>query len=280
LLGASNALAARSEQIPGTGASFTSACTFSHDLMDDPIVFPDQPGASHMHDFFGNTSTDAFSTLDSLLGQATTCDRPEDTGAYWAPALLLDGTTVPPAIAAFYYRAGGKDYTTVQPPPAGLEMVAGDSHATAPQSSRIASWVCATDTGKVSGPDPGSIISQCNSNSIEVHINFPDCWDGQTLSDPSEAHVVYSARTGLAYPLRACPADHPVPIPALEFVVSYRLPLDGTLTLVSGTYSAHADFFNSWDPTTLSELVTSCINGVPPELIRPQPCRSPNAVFG
>jgi hypothetical protein len=29
------------------------ACPFSHSLPDDPIVYPGQPGMSHMHDFFG-----------------------------------------------------------------------------------------------------------------------------------------------------------------------------------------------------------------------------------
>jgi len=33
---------------------------------DDPIVFPGQPGKSHLHTFFGNTLTDAFSTVDSI----------------------------------------------------------------------------------------------------------------------------------------------------------------------------------------------------------------------
>jgi len=48
------------------GARFVTRCTYSHTLSDDPIVHPNQPGASHSHDFFGNKTTDAFSTLASL----------------------------------------------------------------------------------------------------------------------------------------------------------------------------------------------------------------------
>jgi hypothetical protein len=44
------------------GASFAVRCDFSHRASDDPIVHPGDPGAAHSHDFFGNRSTDAFST--------------------------------------------------------------------------------------------------------------------------------------------------------------------------------------------------------------------------
>jgi hypothetical protein len=50
---------------------------------DDPIVFPRQPGAAHQHDFFGNTSTNAYSTDASLAGKPTSApvratERPMD----------------------------------------------------------------------------------------------------------------------------------------------------------------------------------------------------------
>ena len=32
-------------------------CPYSHSAPDDPIRFPGQPGASHLHDFFGVTTT-------------------------------------------------------------------------------------------------------------------------------------------------------------------------------------------------------------------------------
>ena len=51
----------------GNRGNFAVACPYSHSLMDDPIVYPGQPGASHMHDFFGNVATDAFSTPSSRM---------------------------------------------------------------------------------------------------------------------------------------------------------------------------------------------------------------------
>ena len=68
------------------GTNFFSDCRFSHSAPDDPIVRPGLPGASHPHEFFGNTSTDARSSLQSLLAHGTTCMRKADTAAYWVPA--------------------------------------------------------------------------------------------------------------------------------------------------------------------------------------------------
>ena len=76
------------------GVNFVSACAFSHEAMDDPIVYPGQPGKSHDHSFVGNTSTDASSTLASLQAAGTTCRRPADKAGYWMPTLLVDGNAV------------------------------------------------------------------------------------------------------------------------------------------------------------------------------------------
>ena len=74
------------------GQDFTTDCFPSHRAPDDPIVFPGQPGASHSHDFFGNTTTDASSTYASMrsLGEQLESQR---HGRLLAPTLLArDGT--------------------------------------------------------------------------------------------------------------------------------------------------------------------------------------------
>jgi hypothetical protein len=74
------------------GASFAVRCDYvlepDRRLPDDPIVHPGMPGIAHGHDFFGNLTTNADSTYDSLLGQETTCTRPED-GRLLAPDGVL-----------------------------------------------------------------------------------------------------------------------------------------------------------------------------------------------
>src|SRR6266508_3973475 len=46
-------------------ATFRVLCASSHVLADDPIVHPNMPGASHLHQFFGNATTDAASSASS-----------------------------------------------------------------------------------------------------------------------------------------------------------------------------------------------------------------------
>lgn len=63
------------------GQNFFSNCYFSHIAADDPIVFPNGPGVSPSHPFFGSRSTNAFSTVESLRASPTTCRRRGDTAA-------------------------------------------------------------------------------------------------------------------------------------------------------------------------------------------------------
>src|SRR4026209_2008025 len=76
------------------GTNFFSVCRLSHFAPDDPIVRPALPGASNPHEFFRNTSTNARSSLASLLAHGTTCTRKADTAAYWVPALYRNGHVV------------------------------------------------------------------------------------------------------------------------------------------------------------------------------------------
>ena len=98
------------------------SCTYSHSLNDDPIVFPGQVGVSHLHDFTGARTTNAFSTFTSLRAGGTTCAMPGDKSAYWVPALYEDGVRIlpqaPSGNSVFYYRRiGAPDGTVVQPFP-------------------------------------------------------------------------------------------------------------------------------------------------------------------
>jgi hypothetical protein len=103
------------------GASFAARCDFSHRKSDDPIVHPGKPGAAHSHDFFGNRSTNAFSTYQSMIGARTTCSRPEDTAGYWFPTVSWKdqvGTqTLKANRVVFYYRAARTTELSSPSPP-------------------------------------------------------------------------------------------------------------------------------------------------------------------
>ena len=70
-----------------TSGFFRVTCEVSHFAYDDPIVFPGQPGAAHLHMFFGNTEANAYSTFDSLLNTGTSTCNGQDLNrtAYWVP---------------------------------------------------------------------------------------------------------------------------------------------------------------------------------------------------
>jgi hypothetical protein len=260
------------------GASFAVRCDFSHRLSDDPIVYHDQPGAAHSHDFFGNTTTNAYSTYQTMTTgidphdppptppPLTTCSRDEDTAAYWMPTLSWDGVVRDANRAVFYYRAGGKNYTKVKPFPDGLKVITG--------APAHISWRCGrADNGKGKRTPP----TQCDSKELGLRIIFPDCSNRQDDSDDHRSHMVYSRMIDGKV---RCPRSHPIPVPSLTMNVTFPIPdTPGQVTLSSdhdepGGSTMHADFFNAWDKAELQRLVTHCINNVPPSKPRPADCQA------
>ena len=236
---------------PFAGGNFVVDCGFTHRLGDDPIVSPGAPGVAHDHSFFGNETTDAFSTPSTLVAGPTLCHRRQDRSAYWVPTMLLNGRPVMPLGAAVYYRRG--TFADVEVPPNGLRMIAGDQRATAPQVAEHVFWNCEA-LGESTTEVP--VCPEDPRYSLRLHVDFPECWDGVNLDSPDHvSHVAY-ATTG------ECPASHPVPIPSLRLVV--RFPVAGVqrLALSSGSiYSGHADVIVAWRGKQLKRLVRRCLNG-------------------
>jgi hypothetical protein len=236
------------------GVNFVSSCRFSHRNMDDPIVYPRTPGASHDHTFVGNNTTKASSTLRSLRAGTTTCKREDDTAAYWMPTLFLNDQAIEPRGATIYYRRRTLD--PVRPFPAGLKMIAGQSHAFQPQDLKVTYWNCGAAADVPSSADLPT-CPDTRSMGLRLHVNFPSCWDGRRLdSVDHQRHMAYPGRG-------VCPATHPVAVPAISLI--YRYPITGGpgVSLASGGhYSAHADFFNAWRQPALRSLVDGCLNAL------------------
>ena len=240
-----------------THHEFQANCTFSHFLPDDPIVFPGQPGASHLHTFIGNRSTDAFTTPASLLeNPAGTCTVPQDQSAYWFPTLTKGGVAVEPNIPlTVYYKSGIDDYTDVVPFPAGIQFVAGDMMATVDDFRTAPGAVEGWECGDIS--KSWEIPAYCTEGTqLNIRYQAPSCWDGIHLTPEESTHM--------AYPVAGqCPLSHPVAVPMLEFKIAW--PVSGDMSdveLVSGSdQSWHYDFVNAWDPEVLRRLVEQCING-------------------
>src|SRR5215213_5505846 len=240
----------------------------------------------HMHDFYGNTTTNANSTYKTLRAGGTNCDEPGDTAAYWAPTLSWtdsSGTTERTAsITRFYYRLGGKSPNVpVNPHPAldtngdgqlddGLKIVT--------VQGKNVQWRC-MNTGTFSTKPP----SRCDNGKLVVRVMFPDCLavakdeQGQPIIDPKtgkqiplldspdhRSHMVDSVQPASGGKA-TCPTSHPYPVPRLQTNVEFPIPpTRGTPKLSSGAYTTmHADFFNAWDQQRLDELVRLCINKAP-----------------
>ena len=229
---------------------FITVCKFTHFGNDDPIVHYRMPGMSHDHSFFGNVTTNAFTTLSSLRKGATSCQRPEDLASYWAPSLLLNNKRVTPVEADVYYRRS--TLVRVKPFPQGLKIVAGDAVAKKPQSMHTVFWNCSTDP-----TDPSVTIPACPTASLHMHVRFPNCWDGKHLDSANHhSHMAYS-KNGL------CPKRYPVAVPQIMLIIQYPISNEAPLQLASfGQITGHADFFNAWKPAELKRLVDYCLNAL------------------
>ena len=238
---------------------FWVRCRFSHAAMDDPIVFPGQPGASHMHDFFGNKTTDANSTQASMLAGATNCRIPSDTAGYWSPTASVGGVTIKPPVMRIYYL-GVKD-VAVETIPQGMKMIGGNKDALSPAENPHVFWYCgetvSVKTPKMDAPyDCGPWSQYRFVDGVVGVVDLPNCWDGVGL-EPSN----------IVYPVGgACPSgfDHVLARVSerIHFGVMNPLNPDGTvgLTLSSGAYyTLHADFWNTWQQPRLDQLVADCL---------------------
>lgn len=248
--------------------AFRTTCDVSHVAFDDPIVFPGQPGRSHLHTFFGNDAANGNSTASSIAntGGSTCAGGTVNRTAYWVPSMidLKTGAPVMPSGSIWYYKSGylGVPASSVKPFPAGLRFIAGDS-------SRKTAW---TDGGIVrmtcigTGRNTGYMPSCPVGGTIEITIIFPQCWDGQNLDSPDH-------KSHMAYAQNGCPSSHPVPLPEITLNINYtvtepnphlnwKLSSDNYQSDGNGNhgYSMHADWFNGWKPDILKTFVEKCIN--------------------
>jgi hypothetical protein len=238
---------------------FQANCAVSHTAPDDPIVFPNQAGASHNHTFMGNTTTNAASTAGSLLAGSTRCTVPGDRSGYWMPTLYNgDRPVLPTGPQVIYYKSGVRDYTSVRPFPPGLRYLVGSPSTTADQFRAAPGWVegweCGDSYKNVDFPATCPAGTQLN-----MRYQAPSCWDGRHLDTPDhKSHMAYPAnRDGV------CPTSHPVAVPMIEFKMAFPVAGDmSKVRLSSGRgFSFHYDFFNAWDQAVLAALVRHCING-------------------
>jgi hypothetical protein len=244
---------------------FRTLCEFSHMAFDDPIVFPREPGKSHLHTFFGNTDANAFSTAASIAGSGNSTCRGgiANRSSYWVPAMIdtRSGAPVRPLNAIIYYKNGygGIRPEHVKPFPKGLRMIAGDASNSAANGPY--SYVCVGDG--IEFKEYRSIPDCPVGSHLVASVFFPQCWDGKNLDSADH-------KRHMSDPVnQRCPESHPVPIPRITFNIAYlvtepnlsrywRLASDSYDAAIPGGRSLHADWFDGWRPEVKEAWVKGC----------------------
>ncbi len=264
---------------PDVVGAFRFLCNASHNLFDDPIVYPGQSGASHLHTFFGNTKANANSTYDSLrtTGDSTCSGGPINRSAYWIPSMFDGyGKVVMPDYVTIYYKRRpstdpeckrqGKDCVAL---PRGLRMVFGYNMAKLPTdpTQMKAKWMCENGFAAGGTVEHSTIgAAACPTNEkVGSGFSTPDCWDGVNLdSADHRSHLSYGSYGSWGY--YKCPTTHPHVIPQFTMKAWYthQGPQDlanwylssdrmqGMPVLANGS-SFHSDWFGAWDDDIMTE---------------------------
>ena len=272
---------------PDVVGAFRFICLPGQLKADDPIVYPGQPGRSHLHQFFGNETADANSTYASLRAAGnSSCMSPVNRSAYWMPAVLNGkGQVVRPDYVSIYYKRRPLSDPIVSDPthpqyqgkgiklPNGIRFIFGRNMLN----------LAEPETGAVffgcDGPTavPGNRYNNFEEaqagcpvgNRIGVKISAPDCWDGKNLdSADHRSHVAYGSFGSWGY--YKCPTSHPFVIPAFSLAAWFTQAEGETYSLVSDDMDTspghkrgdtfHADFFMAWDPVVHDMWEKNCID--------------------
>jgi hypothetical protein len=256
--------------------AFRTTCAYSHMGFDDPIVYPGKPGASHLHTFFGNTETDAYSTAESLRssGNSTCRGGTVNRSAYWVPTMIDTATGKPivPDVANMYYKRGYQitNEVPIQAMPPGLRMIAGNPTNTTPVAVGYR-FRCQGGPNN-SNDQYGPSIPSCDAGAQVVQeVFFPQCWDGRNLDAPDhKSHMSYPVQRQQSPFTWSCPSTHPVVLPQVSFNIAYTVPAPGAAkawrlasdmydrSLPAG-YSSHGDWFNGWNVEISDTWARACV---------------------
>jgi hypothetical protein len=224
-------------------------------------------GAHHVHDYVGNTSTNALSTNDSLAAAGTTCQFGDKSTYYWPVLLMPSASTdmrdmsmnhstiaVPTSVRIEYL---GSPVSSVIAMPRFLRATTGNPHGSTEGGANAehVRWTCSGTRDKVTTDYP-----ECGAGQQTVRVfTFPSCWNGITTDSPDHrGHLVFPVAGG------GCPVDT-FPVPQLHIEVAYTLPrglhyvIDAFPEEHYSSVTDHAMYVDAM-PDSLMAHVVDCIN--------------------
>lgn len=278
---------------PDVVGAFRFICGAGQILYDDPIVFPCSPGASHLHQFYGNLGANAFSTFKSLRTSGkSTCangDNPVNRSAYWTPAMLDGkGNVVQPDYEAVYYkrrplsdpkcsRKSGDPQAEGDcvPVPNGIQFIFGWDPTKSTTAKTGAGHFDCTGPGAKSGqyPDIPTAKPNCPVGSQMLAVlDAPSCWDGKYLDVPDHrSHVSYPDYGSWGY--LKCDDAHPYVLPTFHLAIAYTVAPGDDLSLWTLSsdvnapdkphgYTLHGDYKEAWDESVKTMWTKGCVDGL------------------
>lgn len=277
---------------------FRLQCLPSHFSTEDPVVFPGEPGAGHLHMFFGNLEADAFSTPESLLASgASTCQGGElNRSAYWMPAMVdSDGSVITPEAITLYYKSH-RPAEVDGVYPHGLRMLAGmgadgEVRSTFRAGERL-SWGCYNPSLGIStglrNTIPGTVSAPCpNGQAIQATIQFPQCIALDDNGEPAitsdnlvdHTAMLFNEAGNYGDQNKPCPSSHPYRVPQISYLVrwptvdqegraldvtGWKLSSDDMHNAAPGG-SLHADWLGAWNLRANQVWLDGCFNPDAPQ---------------
>ncbi len=274
---------------PNGEGAFRFQCKPSHLIYDDPIVNPGQPGASHLHLFYGNETANGNSTYESLRKNGTgTCEGGAiNRSAYWIPALINGSNKVIlPDYTQVYYKVRQSEIPKLSYIPRGLRYIAGNPMNSGATEAQVYGpynpdvpgnyyqspiWKCYDSAG--AQRNQSDRIPQCqDGDSLYAAVPFPFCWNKDKIIDSNNhrTHVVFPDNYE-----NICPASHPFHIPEFTIITKWSIRTGdaaqmgnwylssdrhGAMTYPNGK-SLHADWFGAWDDVIMKRWIDNCLKG-------------------
>lgn len=199
-------------------------CPVSHFAYDDPVIYPDQPGAAHLHMFWGNTQADAYLKGENIRNTSgTTCEGgTTNQSAMWTPALFNgnDEPVIPEEVIVYYKSFGvpGDRYDLLQVIPEGLEMLANDSTTGFNRWTRLG-----TDSFgpyfRLRMAFPSCVATDDGTRTGNPILKYRDM-PGDARRIPN-SHVAYPGGGASNLNEVGCPATHPYRFPTASFDLRY-----------------------------------------------------------
>lgn len=250
---------------------------------DDEIVYPGQPGKSHLHQYYG-LQGDAFTTYESARSAPPTANKLVNRTRYWRVATLDgNGNTIRADFISIYYKrrpaSDPKCSLTSGDPqaegncvgiPNGLKFVFGFDTVTG-QAPTGELWFNCQGPGAVSGHYANIAETKCPVGAqLGIVLEAPGCWDGKRLDSANHRdHVAYASYGTWGF--KKCPPTHPYVIPQFSLGVWTTVPPGADITKwefasapmfpnVAKNRTFHADYGEGWDPVVKPIWVENCIN--------------------